>query len=81
MVIEYLFDKFLINYHFSASNLLLFPGKQRIPLEYMIVEVVFSELFGLPKTKFIEVYYGSLFLELCKLQPSTIPQVVCLSSL
>jgi nuclear cap-binding protein subunit 1 len=55
---------------------LSFPNKHKVPLEYMIIEVILSELFALPKSKYLEICYGSLLLELCKLQPSTLPQVV-----
>jgi len=61
---------------FSAAQLLSYPLKTKIPLEYMIVEVMFSELFHLPNPTCLEIAYGSILIELCKLQPSTMPQVL-----
>lgn len=60
----------------SAAQLLNFPFKAKIPLDYCIVEVIFSELFRLPTPKHLEISYGSILIELCKLQPSTMPQVI-----
>ncbi len=34
--------------------------KTKIPLEYMIVEVMFSELFHLPNPFYLEIAYGSI---------------------
>ena len=62
--------------HFSAAQLLSYPLKTKIPLEYMIVEVMFGEVFRLPNPEFLEICYGSILIELCKLQPSTMPQVL-----
>lgn len=59
-----------------ASQLLSFPYKSKIPLEYCIVEVIFSELFHMPAPRYLEICYGSIMIELCKLQPSTMPQVL-----
>lgn len=59
-----------------AAQLLSFQGKLKIPYEYVIIEVIFGELLRLPTSKHLEIFYGSLMLELCKLQPSTIPQVL-----
>ena len=63
----------------SAAQLLSYPLKNKIPLEYMIVEVMFGEIFRLPNPEFIEICYGSVLIELCKLQPSTMPQVMMVS--
>lgn len=59
-----------------AATLLSYPGKHKIPLEYVIVEVILAEVFRLPVANYREICLGSLFLELCKLQPSTMPQVL-----
>ena len=55
--------------------MLAFPQRNKIPLEYMIVEVLFSELFQMPSSRYLEICYGCTLIELCKLQPGTMPQV------
>ena len=39
-------------------------------------QVIFAELFQLPSPPHIEVMYTTLLIELCKLQPGSLPQVV-----
>ncbi|KAI1301384.1 Nuclear cap-binding protein subunit 1 [Halotydeus destructor] len=62
-----------------AKALVKYPGRNKLPIDYMMIEVIFGEMFRLPATQYIDVFYGSLFLELCKLQPSTLPQVLAQS--
>ncbi|ESO92366.1 hypothetical protein LOTGIDRAFT_190753 [Lottia gigantea] len=59
-----------------AAALLSFPTKNKLPLNYIIIETLFAELFNLPKERHLELFYGVLLIELCKLQPSTMPQVL-----
>ncbi|XP_071964693.1 nuclear cap-binding protein subunit 1-like [Antedon mediterranea] len=59
-----------------AAQLVSFHAKHKVPLNYMIVEAIFSHFFRLPASPRIEIFYTSLFLELCKLQPSSLPQVL-----
>uniref|UniRef100_A0A671UHW7 Nuclear cap binding protein subunit 1 n=1 Tax=Sparus aurata TaxID=8175 RepID=A0A671UHW7_SPAAU len=59
-----------------AAQLLSYPGKNKIPLNYHIVEVIFGELFQLPVPPHIDVMYTTLLIELCKLQPGSLPQVL-----
>ncbi|XP_048826262.1 nuclear cap-binding protein subunit 1 [Brienomyrus brachyistius] len=59
-----------------AAQLLSYPGKSKIPLNYHIVEVIFGELFQLPSPPHIDVMYTALLIELCKLQPGSLPQVL-----
>lgn len=41
-------------------------------------QVIFGELFQLPCPPHIDVMYTTLLIELCKLQPGSLPQVVSL---
>ncbi|CAH1100099.1 unnamed protein product [Psylliodes chrysocephalus] len=86
---EHSIERFLIEEHLHsiielyhlerkdcAAHLLNFPYKLKIPLEYCIVEVIFAELFHMPTPRYLEIAYGAVLIELCKLQPSTMPQVL-----
>lgn len=52
--------------HCSAAQLVDYHKKAVIPLNYMILEVIFSQLLRLPDPPIKPLFYGSLMLELCK---------------
>ncbi|XP_078375127.1 nuclear cap-binding protein subunit 1-like isoform X2 [Oculina patagonica] len=59
-----------------ANQLLNLPGKSKVPIHYCLIEVIFSEMFRLPNSHHPQIFYGSLIIELCKLQPNSIPGIV-----
>lgn len=59
-----------------AAHLLTSQYKNKIPLEYCIVEGIFAELFHMPTLRYLDICYGSILIELCKLQPATLLQVL-----
>ncbi|CAG7717875.1 unnamed protein product [Allacma fusca] len=59
-----------------AAALLDYEHNNKIPLEYMIVEVIFGQLFNLPLPEYLDIFYGSLLIELCKRQAGVIPQIL-----
>ncbi|XP_025412908.1 nuclear cap-binding protein subunit 1-like [Sipha flava] len=69
-------DKSYKNSKECANNLMNFVHKNKLPLEYCIVEVIFSLMFHQPKPKYLEIMFGSVLIELSKLSTNTIPLVL-----
>uniref|UniRef100_F6PKJ4 MIF4G domain-containing protein n=1 Tax=Ciona intestinalis TaxID=7719 RepID=F6PKJ4_CIOIN len=63
-----------------ASRLLGYPGRDKVPLNHMIVECLMGDIFRLPESPYPLVMYAAVFIELCKLQPSMMPQVLAIAS-
>ena len=74
--IQFILNQYDFNRKTCAHILASLPNKQKLPLEYMIVEVILANLFALPKSTNLEIFYGSLILELCKINPQTFPIVL-----
>lgn len=74
--IQFILNQYDFNRKTCAHILAALPNKQKLPLEYIIVEVILANLFALPKSTKLEIFYGSLILELCKINPQTFPIVL-----
>ncbi|XP_066930378.1 nuclear cap-binding protein subunit 1-B-like [Clytia hemisphaerica] len=71
----------IINTHYKdrkecAQQLLNCSAKSRVSIEYVILEIIFGAMFRLPEPEHIFVFYGSLIIELCKLNQSLMPGCV-----
>ncbi|VBB25623.1 unnamed protein product [Acanthocheilonema viteae] len=57
-----------------AAQLVSYQKKTMVPINYMILEVIFSQLFRLPHPLLRPLFYGSVMIELCKIKD--MPQVI-----
>lgn len=74
--IQFIINQYNFNRKTCAYILAGIQNKQKLPLEYMIIEVILANLFALPKSTHLEIFYGSLMLELCKINPQVYPIVL-----
>ena len=79
-LIEDWIEQILIYYHLDrkecAEMLLQYPNSQNVPHIYCIVECVFGHIFRLPQPPFLELFYSSLLIEICKKEASKAPVVL-----
>lgn len=59
-----------------AESLLRISGRSSMPLNYMLVEVLFGGLLELPVPRYSELFYGSILVQLCQLMADHLPQVL-----
>lgn len=64
-------DNFSTNHVMAAERLLTIPMLQKVDDE--IVEGLFSQLCAMPEPTFAPVYYGTLFVDLCRVKDSRLP--------
>ena len=79
-LIEDWIEQILIYYHLDrkecAEVLLQYPNSQKVPHIYCIVECIFGHIFRLPQPPFLELFYSSLLIEICKKEASKAPVVL-----
>eukprot|EP00177_Eucheuma_denticulatum_P005745 GFKZ01010478.1.p1 GENE.GFKZ01010478.1~~GFKZ01010478.1.p1 ORF type:complete len:919 (-),score=157.90 GFKZ01010478.1:1333-4089(-) len=64
-------DNFSTNHVMAAERLLTVPMLHKVDDE--IVEGLFSQLCAMPEPTFAPVYYGTLFVDLCRVKDSRLP--------
>ncbi|CBY43696.1 unnamed protein product [Oikopleura dioica] len=63
-----------------AVRLLSYSNKSKVPIYHMIVEIMFSFAFRIPEPIVQDICFATIFIELCKLQPQFMPQVLALAT-
>ncbi|VBB33346.1 unnamed protein product [Acanthocheilonema viteae] len=72
--LRWILDQEKTNRKKCASRLLEYDKRTLVPINYVILEVIFSQLFHLPEAPTRSIFYGSLLIELCKTK--SMPQVI-----
>ncbi|KAK6114103.1 MIF4G like family protein [Brugia pahangi] len=72
--LRWILDQEKTNRKKCASRLLEYDKRTLVPINYVILEVIFSQLFHLPEAPTRLIFYGSLLIELCKTK--SMPQVI-----
>ncbi|VDK86679.1 unnamed protein product [Litomosoides sigmodontis] len=72
--LRWILDQEKSNRKKCASRLLEYDKRTLVPINYVILEVIFSQLFHLPEAPTRPIFYGSLLIELCKTK--SMPQVI-----
>ncbi|OZC08286.1 hypothetical protein X798_04637 [Onchocerca flexuosa] len=72
--LRWILDQEKTNRKKCASRLLEYDKRALVPINYVILEVIFSQLFHLPEAPTRPIFYGSLLIELCKTK--SMPQVI-----
>jgi len=59
-----------------ANQLMNCSARNKVALEYIVIEVIMGAMFRLPEPEHLFIFYGSLIIELCKLDSTVMPGVV-----
>lgn len=76
---NWIIDNNYLNFRVAAQNIVNYHRGELVPLNYCVMEVVFSQLFKLPHSTHLELFYGALLYELCRTRGDSMPQVVAIA--
>lgn len=60
----------------GAVQLVLFSQRVKIPVDYLIIEVLMGKILQLPNAEEVSIYYSCLLIELCKCHPTVYPLIL-----
>ncbi|KAL3112237.1 hypothetical protein niasHT_017010 [Heterodera trifolii] len=78
--LHWIIDNNYLDWKLCAHSLLQYHRKDTVPLNYVIIETVFNQLFRLPAATHHELFYGAMLIELCRNEANTMPQVLALAA-
>uniref|UniRef100_A0A914HHC5 Nuclear cap-binding protein subunit 1 n=1 Tax=Globodera rostochiensis TaxID=31243 RepID=A0A914HHC5_GLORO len=78
--LNWIIDNNYLDWKLCAQALLNYHRKETVPLNYVMIETVFNQLFRLPAAPHHELFYGALLIELCRSEANTMPQVLALAA-
>lgn len=73
---NWIIDNNYTDWRLCAKTLLNYHRRDVIPLNYSIIEVIFGQLFRLPNSSCLSLFYGALLIELCRIRAETMSQVL-----
>ncbi|CAI5439326.1 unnamed protein product [Caenorhabditis angaria] len=75
--IAWIIEKNQTNRKNCAKELVAFAEENStVPMGYLIFETIFGQMFRLPHSPLPQLFYGSLLLELCRIQATSYPQIL-----
>jgi nuclear cap-binding protein subunit 1 len=78
--LNWIIDNNYLNFKVAAEQIVHYHRSERVPINYCVVEVILGQLFRLPHSPHLELFYGAVLYELCRTRAETMPQVVAIAA-